>query len=326
MAPLAEESYLMCIFAWKPFAKVSLGTICLLALLAGSACQQQTTTTTNGTVNANSANTTTTTTINTNSIAVDPGTVINTREPDKYRATIVFSAETEGGEKTIGIPQLSADVARNGEDRRVSFKLPDGSQLIYLDHADKHYIIVPSRKQYAELTSEATGVQLQKLMTPGQLVTYLSKQKGYERVGDEQINGRMAEKYRYAAAAKTGTPAGNIQTETFVYVDKETGLPLRSELFTEASGNVEGVKGGRVVAEMRDIQTDVNPSDFEVPAGLNKVTPEQIRQQMDALVGTVSALIKVMLSNMQGGSTSAPATTIATPSPSATASQSPAMP
>jgi hypothetical protein len=164
-------------------------------------------------------------------------------------------------------------------------------------------------------------------MTPGQLVMYLSKQKGYERVGDEQVNGRMAEKYRYAAAAKTGTTVGDVKTETFVYVDKETGLPLRSELMTEASGNVEGVKGGRVVAEMRDIQTEVNPSDFEVPAGLNKVTPEQIRQQIDALAGTVGALLKAMLSNMnmQGGTMNTPAPTT-TPSPAATATQSPATP
>jgi len=316
----------MRIFAWKPSTKVLMGAICLFAL-AGIACQQPATnTSTNTSTNTASANTTTPS-INTNSIAVDPGTVINTREPEKYRATLVFSAETEGGEKTIGIPQLSADVARNGEDRRVSFKLPDGSQLIYLDHADKHYIIVPSRKQYAELTTEATGLQIQKLMTPGQLVMYLSKQKGYERVGDEQVNGRMAEKYRYAAAAKTGTTAGDVKTETFVYVDKETGLPLRSELMTEASGNVEGVKGGRVVAEMRDIKTEVNPSDFEVPPGLNKVTPDQIRQQIDALAGTVGALLKAMLSNMnmQGGTMNTPAPT-ATPSPAATATQSTATP
>jgi len=308
----------MRIFVLKPSAKFIMGTV-LALVLAGTACQQQATTNSaNGTNTAN-ANTATST-INTNSIAVDPGTVINTREPEKYKATLVFSAETEGGEKTIGIPTLSAEVARNGKDRRLSFKLPDGSQLIYLDSADKHYIIVPNRKQYAELTSEATGVELQKLMTPGQLVAYLSKQKGYERVGEEQLNGRMAEKYRYAAAAKTGTPAGNVKAETFVYVEKETGLPLRSELFTEASGNVEGIKGGRVVAEMRDIQTEVNAADFEVPAGMNKVSTDQIRQQIDALAGTVSALIKAMLSNMNMSGSSGSTPTTPAPTPAATAS------
>jgi hypothetical protein len=300
-------------------ATVQTSRFLLIAALAfsifSSACQN--------TPVANSGNTNTTTTnttTNTNSttMAVDPGTVINTREPEKYRATLVFTAETEGGDKAIAVPPISAEVARSGEDRRVSFKLPNGEQLIYLDSKGKHYVISPSRKQYAELTSEATGFEIQRLMTPGQLVSYLEKQKGYERVGEEQMNGRTAEKYRYAGTAKTGTQAGDIKSEAFVYVDKETGLPLRAELFSEATGNVSGAKGAKVVAEMRDIQTNVEPSLFEVPPGLNQVTPDQIRQQIDALTATVAAVVRALLSNMgsQGSSTTTVTTTTTTPSPS----------
>jgi outer membrane lipoprotein-sorting protein len=230
----------------------------------------------------------------------------------------VFSAETEGGEKTVGIPTLSAQVARNGADRRVSFKLPDGSDLIYLEQGDKHIVIAPGRKQYAELTPEATGFQLQKLMTPGQLVSYLEKLRGVERVGDETINGRNADKYRYANTTNTSTSAGQVNTEAFVYVDKETGLPLRSELYSEASGNVQGVKGAKIVAEMRDISTTVDPTLFQVPEGLNKVPPEQVRAQIDAFTNTVAAVIKALLSNMapQGASSTVSPTIIASPSPS----------
>lgn len=282
------------------------------ALIFGtSACQTATNTNTNtGTANINASPAT-----NTN-LAGYTGMAINAREPDKYRATLVFTAQTEGGEKTIGIPTLSAEVARNGDDRRVSFKLPDGSDLIYIDHENKHYVIAPGRKQYAELTAEATGVQIQKLMTPGQLVQRLEKLKGVERVGDEEVNGRKADKYRYATTTNTSTQAGQVSTQAFVYVDKETGLPLRSELFAETSGDVKGVKGARIVAELRDISTTVDTAMFEVPAGLNKVTPEQVRQQIDALTSTVSAVLKAMLSNMQP---SAPSTS---PSPSAQATTS----
>jgi len=243
---------------------------------------------------------------------------IAAREPDKYQATLVFSAETEGGEKTVGIPTLSAQVARNGADRRVSFKLPDGSDLIYLEQGDKHIVIAPGRKQYAELTPEATGFQLQKLMTPGQLVSYLEKLRGVERVGDETINGRNADKYRYANTTNTSTSAGQVNTEAFVYVDKETGLPLRSELYSEASGNVQGVKGAKIVAEMRDISTTVDPTLFQVPEGLNKVPPEQVRAQIDAFTNTVAAVIKALLSNMapQGASSTVSPTIITSPSPS----------
>jgi hypothetical protein len=200
---------------------------------------------------------------------------------------------------------LSAEVARNGLDRRLSFKLPDGSPLIYLEKGDKHLVIVPSRKQYAELTPEATGFQLGKMMTPGQIVSYLERLKGVERVGEETINGRTADKYRYATTTNTSTSAGQVNTEAFAYVDKETGLPLRAELNSEASGNVQGVKGARIVAEMRDINTTVDDTLFEVPAGLNKVPPEQVRAQIDAITSTVAAVIKALLSNM---STSTPAT------------------
>jgi len=285
-------------------------TLALALMLGASACQTATNTNTNtNTANINA------TPANANLAASDSGVKINTREPDQYRATLVFTATTEGGEKTIGIPSLSAEIARSGNDRRVAFKLPDGSDLIYIDHDNKHYVIAPSRKQYAELTPEATGMQIQKLMTPGQLVERLERLKGVERVGDEEISGRKAEKYRYATSSNTNTQAGQVSTQAFVYVDKETGLPLRSELFAETSGDVKGVKGAHVVAEFRDISTTVDPAMFEVPAGMNKVTPEQVRQQIEALTSTVAAVLKAMMSSMQSSPTSAPPTATATATP-----------
>lgn len=282
--------------------------ICLFAVaLLGlaSACQRaDPNANTNLLSNANISN------VNVNANISSESTVsITAREPEKYRAVLVFSAETEGGEKTVGIPTLSAEVARSGADRRVSFKLPDGSDLIYLEQGEKHIVIAPARKQYAELTPEATGFQLQKLMTAGQLVSYLGKLKGVERVGEEPMAGRTAEKYRYANTTNTSTAAGQVRTEAFVFVDKETGLPLRAELFTEASGNVQGVKGAKVVAEMRDISTTVDDTLFQVPAGMSKVPPEQVRQQIDAITGTVAALIRTLLTNMN----TTPATSGGTP-------------
>ena len=288
-------------------------TVTLLCL-AGSACQRSdTTANTNLSANAN------TSPIATPSPSVEPAMVSTAREPDKYRAVLVFSAETEGGQKTIGIPTLSAEVARNGADRRVSFKLPDGSDLIYLEQGDKHIVIAPARKQYAELTQEATGFQLQKLMTAGQIVSYLEKLRGVERVGDETMNGRSADKYRYATTTNTSTSAGEVKSEAFFYVDKETGLPLRAELYSEASGNVQGVKGAKIVAEMRDISTSVDDSLFQVPVGLTKVPPEQVRQQIDSFTNTVAALVKALVANMNSSATSS-----ASPAAVASPSVSPA--
>src|SRR6266850_3077191 len=271
-----------------------------LLVLAGSACQRtDTNANTNVIANAN----TSPANVNAN-LSPAPASGIATREPEKYRATLVISAETEGGQKTIGIPTLSAEVARNGDDRRVSFKLPDGSDLIYLEQGGKHIVLAPGRKQYAELTPEATGFQLQKLMTPGQIVSYLERLKGVERVGEETINGRLADKYRYATTTNTSTSAGQVNTEAFFYVDKDTGLPLRVDISSAATGNVQGVKGAKIVAEMRDISTTVDDSLFQVPAGLDKVPPEQVRAQIDSFTNTVAALVKALINNMNTAATS----------------------
>ncbi|HEY8185453.1 MAG TPA: hypothetical protein VIF64_05265 [Pyrinomonadaceae bacterium] len=291
---------------------IALLVISLLGLV-GSACQRSDT---NANANTNLSANANLSTANANAnVSPEPTTVSAAREPEKYRAVLVLSAETEGGQKTIGIPSLSAQVARNGADRRVSFKLPDGSDLIYLEQGDKHIVVVPARKQYAELTPEATGFQLQKLMTPGQIVSNLEKLKGVERVGEETMNGRVADKYRYATSTTTSTSAGEVKSEAFFYVDKETGLPLRTQLTSEASGSVQGIKGVRIVAEMRDISTDVDDALFQVPAGLNKVPPEQVRAQINAFTNTVAALVKVLLSNMNAAATNTPSPS---PSPSPT--------
>ncbi|HEX7331239.1 MAG TPA: hypothetical protein VF290_07055 [Pyrinomonadaceae bacterium] len=245
---------------------------------------------------------------------------IATREPDTYRATLVFAAETEGGDKAIGIPPLSAEVAKSGADRRLSFKLPDGSELVYLEKAGVQYGIAPGRKQYAELTPEATGFQIQRLMTPGQLVAHLERLQGIEFVGEEPLAGRTALKYRYARTAQTQTSAGEVKTESFVFVDKDTGLPLRAELFSEASGNVQGVKGAKIVAEMQNIQTTVDPSLFEIPAGFNKVPEAQVRQQVNAVTNTVAAVLRTLLTNMN---TAPPPSPTPTGSPAASPSPTP---
>src|SRR6267142_3747840 len=251
----------------------------------------------NANSNANANSQTSAANTNTTSESADRGPTINTREPDKYAATLVFSIETEGGEKAIGIPSLSVQVARNGDDRRVEFKLPDGTPLVYLDHNNRHYVILPARKQYAELTQESTGVQIHKLITPGQLVEDLKNIKGVERVGEGPMDGRNADKYRYTTSTNTNTKAGEVKAEAFVYVDKETGLPLRAELLAESSGDVKGVRAARVVAEMRDIKTDIEASLFEVPAGYAQVAPEKVREQIDALTSAVAAVLKALMAN-----------------------------
>ena len=190
-----------------------------------------------------------------------------------------------------------------------------------MEKAGVQYGIAPARKQYAELTPEATGFQLQKLMTPGQLVAHLDRLKGIEFVGEEPRAGRTALKYRYARTSETKTSAGEVKTESFVYVDKDTGLPLRAELFSEASGDVQGIKGAKVVAEMQNIQTNIDPSLFEIPPGFNKVPEAQVRAQVNAVTNTIAAVLRTLLTNMNSAPPPSPTPTgspAISPSPSPT--------
>ena len=275
-----------------------LGTIVVITLLT-FACvpTKNANSNVNANVNANSNANMAMTNDNFNGSTANSGSSINTREPDKYAATMVFTIQTQGGDKAVGVPPLSLQVGRQGDDRRLEFKLPDGSPLIYLEHDNHHYVILPSRKQYAELNKESTGIDFQKMMTPGQIVESLKNINGVQRVGDETYNGRSAEKYQYSRSANTNTKAGEVEANAYIYVDKETGLPLHAEINASSSGDVKGMNSARVVAEMQDIKTDVDPGMFQTPADYVQVPPEKVKQQIDALTGTVAAIIKAMVAN-----------------------------
>lgn len=284
-----------------------------LVLIAG-ACQ----TATNTNTNTNTANVSATPAGNINAASSPaPGAAIEAREPDMYQAKITLTAQTTGSGQNISIPPLTAEVARSGNDRRFSFTLPGGESVIYLDRADKRYIILPKRKQYAELTPQSTGFEVPRMMTPGQIVEQVKNLQGYERVGDETHNGRAVIKYRYSGTAKTGTQAGDVQTEAIVLVDKETGLPLRSETVSESqSGNVKGVTGLKLVTEMTDLKTSVDAALLEVPQGMSKISDQQVRQSVDAVGQAVLAIVGQLVQSAQNNAPAA--------SPTATASTSPA--
>lgn len=283
--------------------------------LAAVGCQSATETsnsTANGngntTVNINGSNANmTTSTVKTNT-----GQTIEAREPEKYTATMVATLATAGQQQQKG--QAEIKVARNGIDRRYSVMVPVIGELVFLDKADKRYVIMHGRKEYAELTQEMTGVNIDQLrsMTPGQLVALVIKQQGVTQVGEETFNGRQAVKYRATGGTQTQTAAGQVKGETFIYVDKDTGLPLRIEGFGQTSGNVQGITGGNLVIETRDLKTDVNPADFELPQGYKQLSPEEVKQRVAQLAQGLQMLMSFI--NSQAAAAATGASPAATPS------------
>lgn len=295
---------------------------CGALTLAG--CQQPTDGTNTAATNTTSVNATDTT-VNANAngnmnagttaaAASGAGATIEAREPEKYTATMIVTAAPTGQDAQQTLPEIK--IARNGTDRRYSLdtRLPGVGEVILLDKADKRYVILTSRKQYLELTPEMTGFQVPRSMTPGEMVAQLERQQGVERVGEETLNGRQSIKYRYAAKANTGTQAGQVATDSFIYVDKETGLPLRIEGYGQSTGNVGGMSGGRAVVEMRNLTADVNPADFEIPQGFAKLTQQEVQQQTRLVLAGVQLFLNTFNMGQGGGG----AVTTATPAVNAT--------
>lgn len=236
----------------------------------------------------------------------DAGATIETKEPDQYQATVTMKFEVAGA-GNIASPPIKAEVARSGADRRMEFVLPNGDKLIYVDHDGKQFVIAPNKKQYAELTKEALGFEVRKMLTPAQIVEQVKTLKGVERVGEEKVDGRDAVKYRYGATTNTQTKAGTVATESIILVDKETGLPLRSTTVSQSqNGSVQGIQGLNFVTEISNIRTVADAALFAEPTDMQKVAPEQIKQQVDAVFSAAAAILGQLMKGANTAPVSVP--------------------
>ena len=205
---------------------------------------------------------------------------------------VKLTLEATGDQQKASLPTLSTIVARDGDDRRMEFTLPSGEKVVYLDTAAGHYLILPHRKQYAELSKEALGFDIRRMMMPEQIVNQIKLMQGVQRAGEETVNGRKAIKYTYAATANTGTQAGQVDTDSYLLLDSETGLPLRSETVSQSQNgaNVQGYKGMRLVTEMTDIQLNPDPTQFKVPTEFAVIDPQQVKAQVNLIFNAVAAI------------------------------------
>ena len=124
-----------------------IGSIVMASVLMAGGCQAPSTNTnvaTNRPVNTN-------TNVNSNTNMTSSTTTITTSEPNEYQANVKLTLESMGEQKA-STPPIGAMVARSGADRVMEFALPTGEKVIYLDKGGMNYLILPNRKQFAELT------------------------------------------------------------------------------------------------------------------------------------------------------------------------------
>ena len=255
-------------------------------------------TNTNTNVNINSAPT------NTN-VSSTTGSVIETKEPDQYQAIVKMKFETTGDQK-MSIPgELQATVAKSGANRRMEFNSPTGDKLVYLETGGKSYVVIPNRKQYAELTKETTGIDIPSMMTPDQIIKGIKGIKGIERAGEEKYANRDAIKYQYSAVTDTKSTAGQVETKSFIYIDKETSLPLHSETNAVTSASYQGIQGVKFITDITDIKTTADQALFAEPTDYAKVQPDQVKQQIDTVFRVASIFLEGILKQAQPASSPA---------------------
>jgi hypothetical protein len=207
---------------------------------------------------------------------------IDIKEPERYGAAMTISIQgASGAPASMATQQFG--YAKLGADRRWAFTLPAPlGRTVYLEKSGLKYLILLDRKQYVELAPDPLGFQMSKELTLGAIAERLKPRVQFEQLGLEPINARTAMKYRLTSATDASTRIDGV-----IFVDQETGLLLRSELNTASPSGEKS----RVIVEARDLQLNPDRSEFDVPAGMKKVSPQEAKQQIEGFVSAIGSVV-----------------------------------
>jgi len=187
---------------------------------------------------------------------------------------------SDSGSTLIAPRQLG--FAKIGADRRWELVLPPPlGQVAYLEKSGLKYLVLFERKQYVELTPEALGFQPASILTPGAVAERFNIDAPHEQLGLDTVGGHTAIKYRLTGAGDAARKADEV-----IFVDQETGLPLRCELNAVQPGGTKS----RVIVEARDLQLNPDRLQFDVPAGMKKLKPQEAKAQIESFAGAFRSI------------------------------------
>ena len=207
----------------------------------------------------------------------------STKEPDRYRAIRVTSFTTTPGSENSN----QVLIARDGQSRREEYPGGAMGQIVYLEIPSGNFILLPSRKQYADLNTLSSAptspdgpnrserpVDDPPPLSPDQLLNESHPSATYEKLGNEPLSGRTTTKYRVVVLNGAATSAAT-SNETFIWVDDELGMPVKSETITTSNG-----QSAKVTTELRDVSFELDESLFSWPSDYKKVEAEHIFELM----------------------------------------------
>jgi hypothetical protein len=194
-----------------------------------------------------------------------------TKEPERYSAVRTITTVSATGETLV----TKTSVARDGEMRRHESTVASKT-MIYLDVPEGRFVLLPSEKVYADLAdgnaiSADTDDEILEA-SPDALLHAGVGATSYQKMGAEVIEGRNANKYRIVVNSPA---AANVsQSETLMWIDEASEMPVRSE--------TKSADGTRVTMEVSDIKLQVDRSLFRVPEDYQKLTFSDLRKRLMA--------------------------------------------
>jgi hypothetical protein len=239
-------------------------------------------------------------------------------EPNSYSETITVGIQPTGTAQNTNVPPLQFSFAKMGPDKRASFQLPSVGDVIYLEHAGQRYVEFPAKNAYAQLDEQTLGFKVPNisLMSPSDVIARLKEHTQYQSLGPADLDGHPATKYKFTRSVNTGTTAGTVDTDSTVFLDQATGLPLRAEIM----GNTAGGSGARIMIEARNIDLSPAASLFELPVGFRKVTGQEMKEDLRTLAATLSFITAAIQSQTNPQQYASPAPMTAPASTPSTAS------
>jgi outer membrane lipoprotein-sorting protein len=205
----------------------------------------------------------------------------NTKEPERYRAMRVTTSEEANSGSSPAITQTSVTViVRSGPNRREEYK-SNQTELVYLENQNGRFLLVPALKSFGELNTQNAITSALPLddanganVTQG-LLADASASAVYQPLGAEEFNGRRTIKY---LVRQNLNAADTASRDTFIWVDDELGIPIRSESTHNAAG-----KTFRYLTELREISTQVDEKAFVIPTGYQQVEFSHLSQRIAKL-------------------------------------------
>lgn len=272
------------VYSARPHNPVWSSLIIILLVAFAGACGDSTSTNKNSTANSNQRSD--------SNANLNPGTVassgqysaVDIKEPERYGIAMTMSLQDTGSASPAPMLTQQFDFIRFDADRRWTFTLPAPlGQIAYLEKSGLRYLVLFDRKQYTEVNPGAFGFEPNRVLIPTSIAERFRSHQ-YEKLGLEPVNGRTAIKYRLSISTDALTH--------MLYVDQETGLPLRSEMNAQAAGAKY-----RTIIEVRGVQLNPDRTQFDVPLGLKKVSQQDAQQQIDGFANALRPFADIISGN-----------------------------